>query len=65
MKSLHLGLRQFLDYEKSLGKKVKQLTMDLHQQRLDMDKKGLQQFSDNAEIGELKRELLKVGLDFF
>ena len=41
-------------------KRVKQVIQDVGNQRIEMDRTGTKQFSDNTEIGELKRELLKV-----
>jgi hypothetical protein len=48
------------DYEKSLAKRVKQLFQDVSTQRMERDKTVSKQFAQNAEIGELKRELLKA-----
>ena len=47
-------------YERTLMRKCKGLATEVHQQRVDMDRSGLRQFSDNSEIGELKREYVKV-----
>ena len=60
IKSLHASLLAAAEYEKLLGKKVKQIFQDVSNQRMESDKAMSKQFSQNAEIGELKRELLKV-----
>jgi hypothetical protein len=43
-----------------LAKRVKQLFQDVSTQRMERDKTVSKQFAQNAEIGELKRELLKA-----
>ncbi|KAJ3296076.1 hypothetical protein HK104_002021, partial [Borealophlyctis nickersoniae] len=60
LRSLHSYLLSGVAYEKSLVKRVKQLFQDVTSQRMEMDKTGTKLFSDNSEIGELKRELLKA-----
>ncbi len=43
-----------------MAKRVKQLFQDVSTQRMERDKTVSKQFAQNAEIGELKRELLKA-----
>lgn len=59
-RSLHNFLLNSHGFQKQLSNTVKQISNDVKQQRLDMDRFGTQQFSDNTLIGELKRELLKM-----
>ena len=60
IKSLYNSLLSTAEYEKSLGKRTKQLFQDVATQRMERDKTVSKQFAQNAEIGELKRELLKA-----
>ncbi len=60
IKSLYSSLLATAEYEKLLGKKVKQIFQDVSNQNMENDKATSKQFSQNAEIGELKRELVKV-----
>jgi hypothetical protein len=60
IKNLYSSLLATADYEKSLGKKVKQISQDVSHQNMENDKASSKQFSQNAEIGELRRELVKV-----
>ncbi|KAJ3328888.1 hypothetical protein HDU76_009092 [Blyttiomyces sp. JEL0837] len=59
IQSLHKYLIHFNEYEKSLQKRTKQLAQEVSNQRMDMDRNESKQFADNAEIGELKRELMR------
>ncbi|KAI9141614.1 hypothetical protein BKA69DRAFT_384045 [Paraphysoderma sedebokerense] len=64
LKQKHQTLYQYFltsfEYEKATLKRVKQLQQDVQKQKVELDKTGTKAFHDNAEIGELKRELLKV-----
>ena len=60
IRSLYNSLLSVAEYEKSLAKRVKQLFQDVSSQRMERDRTVSKQFAQNAEIGELKRELLKV-----
>jgi hypothetical protein len=60
IRSLYSSLLYSAEYEKSLGKRVKQLQQDVAIQRMERDKTVSKQFAQNAEMGELKRELLRV-----
>ncbi|KAI9190296.1 hypothetical protein H9P43_001729 [Blastocladiella emersonii ATCC 22665] len=63
LKQRHHTLYQFIltafEYEKAMIKKTKALQAEVTKQRLEMDKTGAKVYDDNAEIGELKRELLR------
>lgn len=60
LKSLYSSLLTAAEYEKSWGKKVKQIFQDVSNQNMENDKASSKQFSQNAEIGELRRELVKA-----
>ncbi|KAJ3409840.1 hypothetical protein HDV05_004193 [Chytridiales sp. JEL 0842] len=60
IRSLHQHLLVTSTYEKSLQKKAKTLTLEVQNQRMEIDKTGTKQYANNAEIGDLKRNLLKV-----
>ncbi|KND04550.1 uncharacterized protein SPPG_00275 [Spizellomyces punctatus DAOM BR117] len=60
MRSLHAFLLSCAEYEKSLIKRVKDVAGDVQKQRLEIDRTASKQFTENTEIGELKRELLKA-----
>jgi hypothetical protein len=64
LKRKHHTLYQYIltafEYEKAMIKKTKTLQGEVTKQKLEMDKSGTKVYDDNAEIGELKRELLKV-----
>ncbi|KAJ3047564.1 hypothetical protein HK097_011415, partial [Rhizophlyctis rosea] len=60
LKDLHAHLLSFAAFEKTMVKRVKQVIQDVGSQRIEMDRSGTKQFSDNTEIGELKRQLLKA-----
>lgn len=62
MRSLHSFLLSCAEYEKQLIKRVKDVAQDVQKQRLEIDRTASKQFTENTEIGELKRELLKVHL---
>ncbi|KAL7746475.1 hypothetical protein RI367_008125 [Sorochytrium milnesiophthora] len=47
------------EYERFMSKKTRALQADVAKQKLEIDKTGTKAFDDNAEIGELKRELLR------
>ncbi|ORZ32861.1 hypothetical protein BCR44DRAFT_1416244 [Catenaria anguillulae PL171] len=63
LKRKHHALYQHIltafEYEKAMIKKSKMLQAEVTKQKLEMDKTGAKVFDDNAEIGELKRELLR------
>ncbi|KAJ1510437.1 hypothetical protein HMI54_001596 [Coelomomyces lativittatus] len=60
----HYTLYQYIltafEYEKAMLKKTKALQADVTRQKLEMDKSGTKVYDDNAIIGELRRELLRV-----
>ncbi|KAI9089460.1 hypothetical protein DFS34DRAFT_639300 [Phlyctochytrium arcticum] len=60
LRSLHAFLLSCAEYEKQLIKRVKDVGQDLQKQRLEIDRTASKQFTENTEIGELKRELLKA-----
>jgi hypothetical protein len=60
IKALYANILSTAEFEKNMGKRVKQLFQDVANQRMERDKTVSKQFAQNAEIGELKRELLKV-----
>lgn len=60
LRTLHNFLLFSNDFEKGLGKKVKTMTQDIINQRIEIDRASAKQFTDNTTIGELKRELMKV-----
>ena len=60
IRSLYTSILSAGEYEKGLAKKVKQLFQDVTSQRMERDRTVSKQFAQNAEIGELKRELLKA-----
>jgi hypothetical protein len=47
-------------FEKSMVQSIRQSLQEITIQKLEQDRAISQQFSGNAEIGELKRELMKV-----
>ncbi|KNE65997.1 hypothetical protein AMAG_10276 [Allomyces macrogynus ATCC 38327] len=63
LKRKHHSLYQYIlmafEYEKAMIKKSKTLQAEVSKQKMDMDKTGTKVYDDNAEIGELKRELLR------
>lgn len=63
LKTEFTKIHSFLLYinacEKGTGEHLRNTTQELTVQRLEQDRAISQQFSGNAEIGELKRELLK------
>ncbi|KAJ3088001.1 hypothetical protein HK102_009803 [Quaeritorhiza haematococci] len=60
MRDLHNFLLSCFEYEKTLTRKAKQLSQEVTNQRMEMDRTGTKQFSDNSQIGELKREYHKI-----
>ncbi|KAJ3158067.1 hypothetical protein HDU89_000450 [Geranomyces variabilis] len=58
--SLHAFLLSCAEYEKQLMKRCKDVNVDLQKLRLEIDRTASKQFTENTEIGELKRELLKA-----
>ncbi|KAI8612195.1 hypothetical protein BC830DRAFT_1067947 [Chytriomyces sp. MP71] len=60
VRSLHAYLLEFGDYDKNLSKNTKHLAQDVMNQRMEIDRSESKQFANNAEIGNLKRELLKL-----
>ncbi|KAJ3024068.1 hypothetical protein HKX48_007248 [Thoreauomyces humboldtii] len=58
--SLHEFLLSCAEYEKQLMKRCKDVNGDLQKLRLEIDRTASKQFTENTEIGELKRELLKA-----
>ena len=65
LKAEFTKIHSFLLYinacEKGTGEHLRHTTQELTIQRLEQDRAVSQQFTGNAEIGEMKRELLKVG----
>ncbi|RKO93586.1 hypothetical protein BDK51DRAFT_24341, partial [Blyttiomyces helicus] len=59
-RGMHNFLLKHAEYEKALGKRVKHLQQEVANQRMEIDRTGSKQFSDNSLIGELKREALKA-----
>ncbi len=57
---LHEFLLKCSNYEKVMGKKLKALAKEVTMQRMEKDRAVSKQFSGNAEIGEIRRELLKA-----
>ncbi|XJO72474.1 hypothetical protein BDV3_003585 [Batrachochytrium dendrobatidis] len=57
---MHGFLIRFNEYEKNIAKKLKASVKEVTMQKLERDRAVSKQFSGNAEIGELKRELLKA-----
>ncbi len=49
-----------MNAEKTLGKKLKQLSVNVANQRMEIDKQGTKQFLDNTMLGEKRRELTRV-----
>ena len=62
---MHKSLLKFNEYDKYLAKTLKQTIQDITMQRLEKDRMISKQFSGNAEIGDLKRELMIVMEHFF
>ncbi|KAJ3233161.1 hypothetical protein HDU81_002463 [Chytriomyces hyalinus] len=60
VRSLHTHLLSFGDYDKTLSKTTKHLAQEVINQRMEIDRNESKQFANNAEIGNLKRELLKL-----
>ncbi|KAI9339290.1 hypothetical protein BDR26DRAFT_803168 [Obelidium mucronatum] len=60
VRSLHAHLLSFGEYDKNLSKSTKQLAQEVTNQRMEMDKNESKQFANNATIGNLKRELVKL-----
>ncbi|KAI8905764.1 hypothetical protein DFJ77DRAFT_209820 [Powellomyces hirtus] len=58
--SLHAFLLSCAEYEKQLMKRCKDVNADVQKLRLEIDRTASKQFTENTEIGELKRELLKA-----
>jgi hypothetical protein len=61
IRSLHHSLLSCSEFEKTLQKKVKHVAQEVMNQRMEIDRTGSKQYANNAEIGDLKRHLLKVG----
>ncbi|KAI9218518.1 hypothetical protein BC828DRAFT_388410 [Blastocladiella britannica] len=63
LKRKHHSLYQYIltafEYEKAMIKKTKTLQVEVNKQKMEMDKTGAKVYDDNAEIGELRRELLR------
>lgn len=57
---LHSFLVSLHSFEKSMAAHLRQSLQDMTLSRLEKDRAISKQFSGNAEIGELTRELLKV-----
>ncbi|KAJ3348828.1 hypothetical protein HDU83_001030 [Entophlyctis luteolus] len=60
VRSLHSYLLSFRDYDKALSKSTRALAQDVTNQRMETDRSESKQFANNAEIGNLKRELVKL-----
>ena len=65
LKAEFTKIHSFLLYvnacEKNSGEHLRNTTQELTIQKLEQDRAISQQFTGNAEIGELKRELMRVG----
>ncbi|KAJ3073973.1 hypothetical protein HDU98_000197 [Podochytrium sp. JEL0797] len=61
VRSLHTHLLSFGDYDKNLAKSTKQLAQEVTNQRMEIDRNESKQYTNNAEMGNLKRELVKLG----
>ncbi len=59
-RNLHACLLKSNDFEKKLSRTAKQLTNDINNQKLELDRLTTKQFADYSMHGELKRECLKV-----
>ncbi|KAJ3130897.1 hypothetical protein HK100_007240 [Physocladia obscura] len=60
VRSLHSYLLAFGDYDKTLSKKTRNLAQEVSNQRMEIDRGDSKQFQNNAEIGNLRRELVKL-----
>ena len=62
MRTMHGFLNKCMNHEKNLGKTLKQLTVEVANQRMEIEKNGTRQFLDNTLLGEKRRELTRVSL---
>lgn len=62
---IHTFLLYINACEKGTGEHLRNTTQELTIQKLEQDRAISQQFTGNAEIGEMKRELLRVCIFVF
>ena len=60
MQLLHGFLIKCMEHEKSVGKTLKFYTVEVANQRMEIEKNGTRQFLDNTLLGEKRRELTRV-----
>ena len=59
-RKLHSLLLKSDEIEKATSKRAKKLAVEVGNQRMEYDKDASKQFTNNTEIGELRREMLKI-----
>jgi hypothetical protein len=60
MINLHQTLIESLSYEKETAKKLRHLEHAVSDQRIEMERTGTKQFMDTSQLGDYRRELIKV-----